>query len=218
MAIDDTVTPPTVERLILEGFIQNVGKVFGAAQPIFLSTTDRYRVADIIAKQQGENVSYPFAFAHITGVDDWESGTGYNTGSLLRHGGYTNVTSDTSLQLSIYPVRFDIELMFLTDDFDKALIFMNQWKYAGRKGKLNTTVVYGGLNIDVRVFLDTNLASPDKDNTVDTINAYEYSGILHINGYMSSMDSDDVKEVSMISGSKLAVFDNAGNPVFNPNV
>lgn len=197
MAYTDAV-PISIERLMFDGLLQRVGEVFEVTAPTFNSSTDRFRIQQILAQQQTKTVEYPICYIHVTGIDDPEAGASYNALAILKYGGYTQADGTVVLKQSILPVKFNIELVFLTDDFFKALRFMNQWKFANRLGKLNMTINYGGADIDIKVSLESSLSTPDKDASVDIQNVYEYTGQITINGYMSSVDPQDSKQVDIV--------------------
>lgn len=188
----------TLEQIILKGVLQYLGRVFAPAaldgttegnqslDPVFVSTTDKYQVMNAIKNQTG-TFKYPYLFLRLLRVAAPQLNTAYNLKTAARLGrmGGVNDSKNSYTNHKIIPVDLECEITFIVDDFWKSMAFANAWMFAVAQKSLNFQVTFDGIEIGIQVQLEDSLNTPDKDNSVDVSNAYEYVGNLTIRGYMS---------------------------------
>lgn len=191
----------TLERIILQGALQYLAKAFSstvdteatdagstnsAITPKFISTSDKWHILKQIQEQSG-TFQYPYLFLRMTSVEIPQGNDSYNPKALMRMGTYgsANDSLTTYNRHIIIPVNMMCEVSFLTNDFWQSMSFVNAWMFAALRKDMNFNVKYDGVAISIQVELDTNLATPEKDSTIDIPNNYEMLGTLKIKGYFS---------------------------------
>lgn len=191
----------TLERVIIQGVLQYLGRAFGPVvsqqateqgstvsplQPKFISSSDKWHVLKQLQTQTGV-FQYPYLFLKLTNAAIQDAGMSYNPKALLRAGVYGGVddSKTTYRRHRIIPVAMQCEVSFLTNDFWQSMAFVNAWMFAAVKKNLNFNVKFDDVAYSIRVDLEANLATPEKDNSVDLPNNYEMVGTLTIHAYFS---------------------------------
>lgn len=202
----------SAERLCLIGALSYLGKYFQRSvnssvklskpiTPVFLSSNDRFKIFDHM-KSQNNTMSFPFLGMRVEQLDiNVESG--YNPKSLARHRIPVPNQQDATLfsLLNIVPVMFDCSVSFLSDDFWDLLSFASAWERAHLNRDLNFTVQLASLSLSIQVSLVSSIQLPEKDNTVDIANYYDFIGSIQIKGFVSdNIDLDNLPRASKLSG------------------
>lgn len=206
------VNPPVhelmrIEKLVLSGVMQQMADTFEIppSQMVFFATTNRMQIAERIAKireGEGATVKWPIVFVHVTGFSE-ALGTdlhAVNAKTLARSGINVHMadTQNFTLNVKIVPVVFEAEVIFMSDNWDDAFKFSCKWMSVALENLLNFTMTYHNFPIDVRCKLGNSLSTPDRDESVNQPNLFEYSSTLEIGGYVQSARPDAVSKVSII--------------------
>ena len=190
-------TAPTVsiQQVTIQGLLRNLQDTFKAPAHL-LTTSDRWRLAQIVNQFKTKGVALPLIFLKPSNFA--LSTTSYNPGSLRRRGIYGGISSDSSTVLNIpaIPVDMTFEVVYLTTDFYEVLEYCSTWLLASRDASLNTTVTYSDVDIDIKVIVDPSISVPERDNSADVPNTYELTSNLNIATYFTappeSMRSVDI--------------------------
>lgn len=188
--------------LTLKGVVQCLAALYDIKEPniLFISTTDKYRIAQRFSEQKspGSTMTYPKMFVHIVNMMlDKER---YNAKSLSRHGVYARIGDNQNAvrKMTLVPTVYELEVIYAVDDFGKAMQFTSQWLANGINNRLNFTLTYYGLPIDIRVEMVDQISTPDRDEGVDLVNHYEYIAGLRVFSYVQSDHADDNAMVAIL--------------------
>lgn len=174
-----------LHTLIIQGLLGQLQTTFNCPA-YFVSTTDRWRIAQLLDKQKNKPVTLPTIFLKIGNAS--LTTTTYNPRTLARRGMYGAGTDDKNVinNVPLVPVDLQFEVIYLTTDFYESLAFVSNWMFAATSADLNMTVEYSNVDIDIKSQLEPNLTVPDRENSSDVPNLYELSGTLTINGYFTN--------------------------------
>lgn len=202
-AIDPNKPPELAEfsHLTIKGVLQTLSNVFGIQEPslVFVSTSDRYRVAQRIAQMTAgadATVPYPIMFLHLMNVllNKTPDDGAYNLKSLARMGRYTKRKTDNQTayrRVTLVPTVYEMEVIYLDNDFFRTLSFTTQWMANAIQNRMNYTIEYYGIACDIRVEMSDAIATPDRDESVEAVNHYEYTSALRVFSYVQSDHMDD---------------------------
>lgn len=189
-----------LEKMIIGGVLSRLKTTLGLdTDPLFLPTNDRWKLADRVKAQLGSTLQLPQVYLHLQTLEI--NPDGLNAQSLAYMGVYAQgkTGSNVAARHFFMPVVFTFEVIHLSDDFWDMLNFCRRMLLTHRKrDRLNFTLTYDGINIDVRVMADDQISVPDKDASVDVPNMYEVSASIRVISYITE-DLDDVDEVPLIT-------------------
>lgn len=176
----------------------------------FVTTTDRYNTARRLTAQGSNPVlEYPRMFLHVTNLTRGKPEDGYgNVRSKAKNGVFIKSGTDNQTaykRMVLIPCVYSLELLYLDDNFLRALNFASQWLVHGINGRLNFTVNYYGMNVDIRSDLSEEVATPDRDETVDQVNHYEYMTTFTVRSWIDSVHKDDSADVPAIRSLRTEV-------------
>lgn len=199
-------------NLTIKGLIQKLAALYNVSEPsiLFVTTTDRYNVAKRLAGQ-GSNpaLNYPRLFVHLTNIGRGHSEDGYgNVRSQAKNGHLIHSMTDNQSayrKIALIPCIYDLEVLYLDDDFMRALQFSTQWMVSSVNNRMNFTVNYYGLPVDVRIEMATEMSTPDRDETVDSVNHYEYITTMRVFSRIESLHPDDNGYVPMLKNVRVEV-------------
>lgn len=84
-------------------------------------------------------------------------------------------------------VEMEIGFHFVTNSYDETLKIMNAWMFAWRHNSFNYMILYDGIEIDIKVQLDSDIVVPYQEQGLDEPTHYEFQGNIRIWGYLSQM-------------------------------
>jgi len=181
----------TIEQITLRGLARRMQKVFDIKYtPLMIVSNDRWPLINDFFKlklKRDRGVDLPI-IVFKPGTFEVDS-TGYNVKSLLRSGVYANGTADANSfvsKLEVIPVKYNMEVTCITDDYKFASKYFNRWLFASVTKKLNMNVNFCGFSFPTTVACDSTITVPQKDNSPEAINVYEIESTLIVNGYMST--------------------------------
>lgn len=199
----------TLERLTIKGVLKKLSQHFQVTIDTdlesdyrqlvsgLITSNDRYTVIEKIRKQQNAEKSfqYPFLGLVIENISlDFNAGKNAYSNFIT---GQHVLTSDTNYLNKIIrtvPVVIECSTVFITDDFWQMLAFASKWVIgSNERSTLSFEIGFHSIRISVIIEFNTNLAIPQKDNTLDTLNIYEIIGALSIKCYMT--DPVDFEEL-----------------------
>lgn len=199
-------------NLTIKGIVQLLAALYEVKEPniAFVTTSDRYNVAKRLAGQgSNPNLSYPRLFVHLTNIGRGHSEDGYgNVRSQAKNGQYIHSITDNQgayRKITLVPCIYDMEVVYMDDDFTRTLRFATQWIVSNVSNRLNFTVNYYGLSVDVRVELAAEMGTPDRDETVDNVNHYEYVTTMRVFSRAESLHKDDNSIVPAIRNIRVEV-------------
>ena len=131
----------------------------------------------------------------------------YNTRSLARHGTYLRMSEQATsvVKAALVPIVLEFEVIYLTDSFDQAFAYSTGWVVNGVQNRLNFTLTYANVGIDVRCELNPNMATPDREEAVDQPNMFEYISTLRVAGYATDTHPDGTSAIQVLSKPVLNV-------------
>ena len=183
-----------LEKMIIEGVTQRVQRAFRLpSPPSFISTSDRWHLADRIQGQTKGNatsnqgtLTLPQAFLRLTTLATNQES--YNAASLALMGAYGAKKQGSSVvtRYRLQPASFSFELIHISQDFFDMFRFARDYAlHTLKRDDLNFTINYDGIGLDVRVMTDDTVTTPDKDASVDAVNIYELTANLTVKGWIS---------------------------------
>jgi hypothetical protein len=189
-----------LERMILAGVVQKVHRNFRlASEPTFISSNDRWRLADRIRSADGKPVmAMPAVFLQLKGLE--LNTDSYNPGLMMRHGMYSPSAAgnDVVTKYPMLPVYYKFDLIHISQDFFDMLLFSKQYMLATRdRSGLNFNLMFDGIPIDIRVSTSDQVSVPEKDNALDVANVYELQAELTVSGWCS-VDVEEAMQVDII--------------------
>lgn len=205
---------PPIERMILQGVQQTLSDTFQipSERIVFFASTDRMRIADRVAKMhQGleGSVKWPVLMIHMNSmslgmVDQMHA---YNTKSLARHGQYLKMaeSQERILKSNLVPVVMELEVVFMTDAFDAAFGYASAWLANAVHNRANFTVTYSNVGIDVRCEMSPTLSTPDREESIDMPNVFEYLSNIKVAGYISDQHPDGSSYVQILRKPTVSV-------------
>lgn len=204
-----------LERMIIQGLLQKVQKTFQLDQaPAFISTNDRWRLAERINKQTDgpPALQTPLVFLRLTQLQ--LNTDNFNLQALVA-GQYGSLRQGESVATKyvILPAIYTFEVTHLCLDFWEQLSFARRFILSQRsRGILSFMLDYDGIGLDVRVMCDSSVSTPEKDVSVDVAGLYETVTNLTVSGYVS-FDLDEATQVPVITSTSVTLRDGAGNPL-----
>jgi hypothetical protein len=198
---------PPIERMIIRGVQDTLGAVFGLPPEriVFFASTNRIQIAQKVAElHEGleGRVKWPVLMMHMNSmrlgfVDQMH---GYNAKSLARHGQYLKAaeSQDRLLKSSIVPIVMELEVIYMTDSFDQAFAYASAWLTNAVHNRANFTVTYMNLGIDVRCEMSPELSTPDREESVDMPNVFEYMSTIRVAGYASDQHPDGTSYIQLL--------------------
>lgn len=198
---------PPIERMILRGIQETLGSAFQIPDEriVFFASTDRMRVAKRVAElHEGLNgtVKWPVLMLHMNAMrlGFTEQMHAYNTKSMARHGQYLKIaeSQDRVLKSNLVPMVMELEVIYMTDSFDQAFRYASSWLSNAVHNRANFTVNYMNLGIDVRCEMSPELNTPDREETVDVPNVFEYVSTIRVAGYISDSHPDGTSYIQVL--------------------
>lgn len=204
---DEPQLPP-VQNMILTGVQDSLGKIFGipSERIVFFATTNRMRIIEHVSKMHSGvegKITWPVLLLHVNSLSlgMTENMHSFNTKSLARHGSYLKLSESKTrvLNAKLVPVVTEIEIIYMTDDFKQAFGYANSWVTNAISNRLNFTITYAGLPIDIRCEMSPQLSTPDREASVEQPNVFEYIGTIKVVGYSSDTHPDGTSYVQVLS-------------------
>lgn len=197
---------PAIELMVIEGARQTMSAVFNVelGQVLLLSTTDRMAKAAWYNRvtSGADKLKLPLlTFAMTSATSGVEANKhGLNSKTLARRGVYMRMddTQTKILNVKLIPTAFELEVTFITDSFAESLKFVANWMAASMKNRMNFTLTYGNVGLDIRTEVDPSLPTPPREESVDQPNMYEYVGRMTVAGYMSDHHVDGKSLIELI--------------------
>lgn len=174
-----------LEEFVFEGFSARFKQTFGT---IIAITNEHEKRRTIDRLKNGEQMSYPYAFAKITGTDSTQNS--YNPQQFVRRGIETVVAQDKNNVYTVrcMPISFEMDLEYHTNAFlgpDSVMLFVKRWNMAARGGYLKFTINYGRLKLGVGVTMQPSTSIPEKENAAEQENVYIVQTQCTIHGWVS---------------------------------
>lgn len=221
--------PAPIEEEISRGLMMLLAECFGLTEGEDLfyapSTTKAIQAQQQKLQKAGKALSFPMMYVKLTTANRAVQNTGYNPKSLARHGIYvTTDHKDRKFARKLHPFRVDMdfEIVFLVDDQKKAMAFVSSWMTLGQENRLNFTVTYYGIGVDIAVRLADSITVPEKETSVDeALNVYEFSASLSVEGYMTAQHVDNdslIPLVEKISLGTTPIEPGSSGDLANPRV
>lgn len=203
-------TPPrrmSLAEMIILGVSQRLSDLMDvpAKRILPISTNDRMRVAQRVADMKNNGkLELPMIMLHTTTMsrgDQNQDLTGYNARSMSRHGVYTarNDNQTAITRLHLVPAVYEMEVIYLTDSYTAGLTYGSNWLAHSIRGRMNFTLRYNGLPIDMQVHMAPSVTVPERDESVDVPNFYEYDSGIQVVGYVDSTCPDDNATVPLVN-------------------
>jgi len=205
--------PAPVEEEVIRGLMKMLSETFNVVDGSSLfygpSSTKMIAANQQRLKTAGKSLSWPIMFVKLSAASRNLQVPGYNQKSLARHGVYvTRDNGDRSYMRKLHPMRVDMEfeIAYLIDDQRKALRFVSDWMTLGQENRLNFTVAYYGVGIDIAVALSPDITVPEKEGSVDeALNVYEFGTSLTVGGYMTAQHVDNDSEIFLVKSVNVGV-------------
>lgn len=203
----DLVKLPPIEKMVIKGVELTLAQTFdfSASRISFISSNDRLRIAQLRAEKDsgaGTKIGWPLVFLRLMSVSTGVSEQlhGFNSKAAARHGMYMKLNDNQSaiLKHNLVPAVFEIEVAFLTDDFNTAFDFTSKWISTTTHNRLNFTITYMNTPLDIRVELSPTMSTPDRDASVDMPSTYEYVGTFKVVGYVTDPHPDATSNIQLL--------------------
>lgn len=217
---------PPIERMIVKGVQETLGQTFGLAPEriVFFASTNRMKIAEQVAKlHEGleGKIKWPLLLLHLNSLSLGfvEGMHAYNTKSLARHGMYMKAaeSQDRLLKSNLVPIVMDIEVIYMTDSFEQAFGYATGWLTNAVHNRMNFTATYMNLGIDVRCEMSPQISTPDREESIDQPNVFEYTSNIKVAGYASDAHPDGTSYVQLLHKPVINVSID-GRPDEDPNV
>lgn len=176
-----------IDHYIFAGFAQRFQQVF-ECKCAFINANDKTRILERLFGQ-GQPLQYPYAYFVVQSIS--ANHDSYNPHRWVRRGLEINVNTQGTVQTArIIPVNFEIEVTYVTNQFDSAipgsvLSYARRWFLARRAGYLKTSINYGRVQLSINTLLDENLPIPQRENIVEQETKFDIVGRITLNGYMN---------------------------------
>ena len=198
--------PPAIEKEITSGLMLWLGQSFGLKEgsSLFYSadSTKALRVQVQKLQQEGKTLSFPLMYLKLAGMSRDLERPGYNQRSLARHGIYVRTDDkdrEYARKLHLMRVDMNFEVTFQVQQQDDALGFSALWMTLGQENRLNFTVNYLGIAVDIPCKLDTSISIPEKETSIDeALNIYEFTASIVVEGYVTALHVDNDTNVSLV--------------------
>jgi hypothetical protein len=124
----------------------------------------------------------------------------YNTKTLARQGQYLKMAESQTrvLKANLVPVVTELEVVYMTDAFDQAFGYASSWMANAVHNRANFTVTYSNVGIDVRCEMSATISTPDREESVDMPNVYEYISTIKVVGYVSDKHPDGTSYIQVL--------------------
>lgn len=205
---------PAAQRMILKGLQDSLADTFKipAASMVFFATTNKMKIAEYVRKMhegvEGK-LKWPVMLLHLNnvGAGTSEAMHGYNTRSMARHGTYLRMSEQATsvVKAALVPIVMEFEVIYLTDSFEQAFAYSTGWVVNGVQNRLNFTLTYGNVGIDIRCELSPSMSTPDREEAVDQPNVFEYVSTLRVAGYATDDHPDGTSAIQVVSKPVLNV-------------
>jgi hypothetical protein len=221
--IPDKLALPPIEKMVIKGVESQLATMFDIepSQVVFVASTDRMVIADRITKMHngaGATIKWPLLFLRMTNASSGaiEQAHAVSAKSFSRHGVYIKLSdgSDTVQRVSLLPALFEIEVIYMVDEFFKAFKFTSDWLTAANSNRMNFTLTYGNVGIDIRCIMADSLTTPDKENSVSQASQFEYTTTVKVAGYITDSSASGSGEVAMVRRAVTTV--SVGDPKSPP--
>lgn len=193
-----------LSKLLILGVMMRLADTFDIPtnRIIPISTSDRMKVAQKAAEQSNNaQIVLPQILLYVTNFirGDVDNG-GYNTRAVARSGVYTKLDDNSGAiqRLHLIQCTMEVEIIYQTNDFFGGLNYAADWLAAGVHQRMNFTLKYMNLPLDIRVEMSEQLAVPEQDASIDVPNYYEYSAGVRVRGWLDSRHQDSEDRVSML--------------------
>lgn len=166
-----------------------------ALNVVWISSNDVWTsIVETQKQDANQQYSFPYCFLKLTSINAIDASDNMNflARNLYRMGipGKVDPVNSSYIMHRFITADFDVEVTFITDDYNEVKSFVNKWHFVSIEKRLNTNWRYDGITLSVRVDLDGNVSFPEKDNAVESVNHYEVKANLKIRGFMSESDPD----------------------------
>lgn len=198
--------PVPIEEEIVRGLMYWTCQTFNMQDGINLfyaaTTTKAVQAAQQRAQRDGRALEWPIMYMKLSEATRNVGNTAYNPRSLARHGVYvTTDTKDREYARKLHPMRVDMtfEYNFLVDDTRRALSFISSWMTLGQEQKLNFTINYYGVGMDIACRLADSVSVPEKETSVDeAVNVYEFTTSILCEGYVTAQHVDNDSDIALV--------------------
>jgi hypothetical protein len=118
----------------------------------------------------------------------------------VRRGQYLKASEQKTrlLKTALVPVVMDIEVFYLTDSFDQAFGYSSAWVTNAVQNRLNFTVTYSNIGVDVRTEMSPSINTPDREESVDQPNVFEYVSNMRVAGYANDQHPDGTSYIQLL--------------------
>lgn len=198
---------PAMELMILKGIEGSLAEVFDidAKRVIFFAGTNKMQVATAVAKfHDGAEgvIKWPLLLLHVSGITSGaaESMHGYNARSMARRGRYFKVADSQAYVLNqkMVPAVFEFEVIYMTDNFQDAFKYANQWVANAINNRLNFSITYMGESFDIRAEMSPQISTPDAETSVDMPSVYEYISTVKVAAFITDSHKDALSKVQLL--------------------
>lgn len=212
----------TLERLIIKGVLKKLGNYFqltiddelevsGQQRQLvsgLITSNDRYAVIEKIRKQQNTDTPFQFPFLGLVIENiSLDFNAGKTPYSFYISGTHVSVDEDNVLNrvVKTAPAIFEGSIVFITDDFWQTLAFCSNWVIgSNERSRLNFDIAFHNIRFSITLELNTSVAFPQKDNTLDMVNIYEVSASISIKCFVADpvdfdnlLTSADVRKINV---------------------
>jgi hypothetical protein len=186
---------------MLIGLLQKLSQAFEVPPDRVQHTSTSDRMAKLKAMFGDNPIVFPVILTKcvlITRGD--QAPNGYNAIALHRAGLYHRLSDDANRVTRIHPVpiTLDVEVAYLTNDYFGGLDFGALWMSNGLARRLNMTIDYYNLPIDIRVELGSSMDVPEQDAAVANPNFYTWQSGIIMQGYFNDPHLDGEEEAQML--------------------
>lgn len=174
-----------LEEYVVTGIVDRLTEVFGCQTIV---VTEQGKQATLQKLNEGNNITYPYAFAILKGVS--ANPESYNPHMLGRRGIPVIVEKDQATTVRLMPANFEFEFEYHTDKYlgyeqGSVMSLVRRWLFARRFGYLKFNINYGRLAISISATLNEAPVIPEKENSLEGEAPYKVSATLVVHGYVS---------------------------------
>lgn len=212
MAIVNPNIPPkriALTNMLLMGVMQRMAEAFDVPpeRVVPISTSDRMAVMKRVAEKHSKGViQFPQIMCYLTNFirGDAEPESGRHAKTLARHGVRTKIDDNTGAvqRLHLIPTIIEMEILYQVDDYFKGIDYATRWMSAGLHMRLNFTITYMNLPMDIRVELANQVVVPQRDESIDIPNFFEFDSSIKLYCFTEDNHPDDEDRVSMLKQLK----------------
>jgi hypothetical protein len=220
-------TPAPIEQEIVRGLMLMLASTFGVTEGTSLfyapTTVKAVQAAQAKAQQTGQPLSWPIMYVKLTDANRQVQNPGYNQKSLARHGRYVSLDKTKGTVRKLHPHRVDLgfEVNYLVADQLEAIQFVSDWITLGQENRLNFTVTYYGMGVDIAARLGEQVSIPDKETSVDeALNVFEFTAQINVEGYVTARNPNSDSQVFIVKNvsTGVAPATNVGELQRNPRL